>query len=210
MSADDLPPDSAQREVLERIHGASERARDIVARILAFSRQEKPSFERFELKCLVKDALALARSSLPPNIALSVDMADGDLPVDADRVQVESLFLNIFNNAAAAIGAAEDGRIEIGLGQENLGPRRCQLIDPELQEGRYAALVIKDNGSGMDEHTLAHIFDPFFTTKDVGEGTGLGLSMAHGIIHEHEGAITVDSKPGRGTLFTIYLPLSDA
>ncbi len=210
MSADDLSPDSAQREVLERIHGASERARDIVARILAFSRQEKPSFERFELKCLVKDALALARTSLPPNIALSVDMSDGDLLVDADRVQIESLFLNIFNNAAAAIGAAEGGRIEISLGQETLGPRRCQLIDPELQEGRYAALVIKDNGSGMDDHTLAHIFDPFFTTKDVGEGTGLGLSMAHGIIREHEGAITVDSKPGRGTLFTIYLPLSDA
>ncbi|MBR9650797.1 PAS domain S-box protein [Thalassovita aquimarina] len=209
VSADDLPEGSEQREVMERIHRASERARDIVARILAFSRQDKPAFETFELKGLIRDALALASSSLQSNIALSVDMTDRDTVVDADKVQIETLFLNIFNNAAAAIGAVEGGKIEVSLRREDLGPRRRELIDPQLRTGSYATLVVQDNGPGMDDHVKAHIFDPFFTTKKVGEGTGLGLSMAHGIIREHEGAITVDSEPGQGTRFSIYLPLPD-
>ncbi|MDX1780507.1 MAG: PAS domain S-box protein [Thalassovita sp.] len=210
MSADDLPEGSTKREVLERIHGASERAQDTVARILAFSRQEKPSFERLDLKSLVQDALALAEAGVPFNIALSSDLDDATAFVDADKVQIESLFLNIVNNAIAAIGKEDGGEIEVCLKRERVGPRQALRIDPDLRPGSYAVLAVKDNGPGMDDYTKTHIFDPFFTTKEVGEGTGLGLSMAHGIIREHRGAIMVESQLGQGTRFTIYLPLLEA
>jgi len=122
-------------------------------------------------------------------------------PVLADATQIQRIIMNLGTNAAQAVGAAQ-GRILIRAGESSAG------LPPSMTPVRCVRLTVEDNGRGMDNETLRHIFDPFFTTKEVGQGTGLGLSVVHGIVETHGGAITVQSRRDAGTTFQIHFPIT--
>lgn len=199
------PANSEHRDSLKTILDAAYRVRDLVAEILTFSRKERPKTERVSLPETVTKAVRLVSAMEASNIGI-VQRIDSPCVVDADANQLVQVLMNLCTNAAHAIGH-NDGEIVIGL-SEVVVAEAAGSDGTSLPPGTYARLTVADNGSGMDAVTRQRIFEPFFTTKNVGEGTGLGLSVVHGIVANHRGRIAVDSEPGRGTTFTIHLPLA--
>jgi PAS domain S-box-containing protein len=200
----DLAPDNPAQESLAEIAKASARATDLVRRILAFSRPQEMKREVLHLQPVVEEALKLVRATLPATIEFRTEFAC-DLPtVVADGTQIHQVIVNLATNAAHAIGE-KNGVIEFRLDTATVGEGDT---DPcaEMREGEYVRLYVSDNGCGMERATLSRIFDPFFTTKGPGEGTGLGLSVVHGIMTNHGGTVRVYSEPGRGTAFHLYFP----
>jgi PAS domain S-box-containing protein len=190
-------------ERLTEITKAGSRAKDLVAQILTFSRRQEHSRTTLSLGPAIDDALKLMRAAIPTSIEIDAHV-DSDLPpVLADATQIHQVVMNLAANAAAAM-AGGPGRLVV----------RCSAVlldaagaaDAGLSPGRFVRLVIEDTGCGMPPDVLERIFDPFFTTKGPGEGTGLGLSVVHGIVKAHDGTITVDSRVGEGTVFRIYFP----
>ena len=200
-----LPPPHAAQRHLQLIARGGEHARELVQQILAFSRRQPQALEALSLRPLVRDGVSLLRATLPPGVELQLKLRDGGLLVSADATQLQQVLMNLCSNAWQAL-QGRPGRVEIGL--ESL---RVDAGSPaaaaEPGAGRWAHLWVRDEGSGMDEHTRAHLFEPFFTTKPPGQGTGLGLAVVHGIVLAHHGAIRVESIPGQGSCFHLYLPL---
>ena len=200
---------SVAQRCLDDIHNAGSRARDLVHQILSFSRRQPTDRKLIPLGPVVKEAERLLRATLPSRISLNV-YCDAMTPnVMADSTQIEQVLLNLATNAMQAMKGEratititlDSLQLEDGLTESHAGLRRIQQ-----SSGRAVRLIVKDNGPGMDAATLQRIFEPFFTTKPVDEGTGLGLSVVHGIVQGHDGVITVESQPGQGAVFTIYLP----
>ena len=201
----DLPPAHPAQACLQEIDKASARASDLVRRIMSFSRPGEHKRENIRLAPLVDEVLKLMRATLPAIIQIR-STASEDVPVvAADPTQLHQILVNLLTNAAHAIGARR-GRIDLSLDLVELDAERASTMG--LCEGKHARLTISDDGCGMGQETLERIFDPFFTTKPFGQGTGLGLSVVHGIVKSHDGAITVSSEPDKGTTFQIYLPKS--
>ncbi|GMQ87330.1 MAG: hypothetical protein BMS9Abin08_0530 [Gammaproteobacteria bacterium] len=190
---------------LAEVYRAGERARDLISQMLAFSRGSTITPRAMVLTPLVKECVMMMRSTLPTTIALLTDMADDIPAVMMDSVQLHQLVMNLCINARDAI-ENEKGCIEIRLHTVTGIRTNCSSCHHPVQ-GDFVELVVKDNGQGIDVSVLHKIFDPFFTTKDIGKGTGMGLSMVHGIVHGHEGHILVDNKPGEGTIFRLLFPL---
>jgi len=200
----DLGPDHAVRESIEEIDKAGRRARDFVQQILAFARPEAEQRRHTDLGALAQETVKLLRAAVPANIELNVD-SDADTPaVLADATQMHQLLVNLCTNAWQAIDG-NSGRIVVGLSSAILDARAAASM-PGLRPGKYAHLSVSDSGVGIDAPTRERLFEPFFSTKPVGEGTGLGLAVVHGIVHAHQGAIAVQSEPGKGTTFHIYIP----
>jgi len=193
---------------LEEIDKAATRAKNLVHQILTFSRKGVQTLVVQPLRPLVEEAMSLLRSTLPAAVEFAVDLAETPLHAAVDATQIEQVLINLCTNAGHAMKNSA-GRIEIGLAEVLLDQSAAQPI-PDLHPGRYVRLSVRDNGSGMDEATQARIFEPFFTTKEVGSGTGLGLSVVHGIVKTHAGAITMESAPGMGTRVDVYLPAAAA
>ncbi len=201
-------------ESLEQIRKASRRAKALVQQILAFGRRQVLERKVISLTPVIDESVRLLRSTLPSGIRLDVDCAPDAPSVLADATQIEQVLLNLCSNAWQAMQAQpRAGTIRIGLAANIVsdtpyrGPeRRTRGERIPLRPGRYACLTVQDNGPGMDRATRSRIFEPFFTTKPVGEGTGLGLAVVHGIVHDHEGSIAVQSAPGEGAAFRIYFP----
>jgi len=193
---------------LDQIHKASLRARILVQQILTFSHRQSEPAGRQAVRAPVAEALALLRTTVPAGVRLQVDLSDAPLFVWMDATQLQQVVMNLCTNAWHALKDGV-GCISVVLGDTVIGddvtPRAGQL-----PPGRYAHLRVSDDGTGMDAAVQAHVFEPFFTTKPVGQGTGLGLAVVHGIVAAHGGAITVDSTQGRGSAFDVYLPLLDA
>jgi PAS domain S-box-containing protein len=203
----DLPRDHAAQRSLGEISKATDRAADLVRRILSFSRPQEQKRETFHLQPVVEEALHLLRATLPAMIEIRTQF-EVDVPaVVADSTQVHQIIVNLATNAADAIGPRR-GLIELRLDAVNPadvpGPRA------DLPAGRCARLSVSDSGCGMERAVLERIFDPFFTTKPAGVGTGLGLSVVHGIMKSRGGAVTVYSEPGKGTTFRLYFPAAEA
>jgi len=198
-------------ESLTEIAKAGRRARDLVQQILAFSRTQNPDRRAITLPAVIEEALKLLRATLPAGIDLaSAFSADAvNARVLGDPTLVHQVVMNLCSNAWHAM-EGNPGRIDIGLRQIELtaadigdaGKPWCA----EMVPGRYLELSVRDTGKGIDAATLEHIFDPFYTTKEVGQGTGLGLSVVHGIMQTHDGAVSVDSRPGAGSTFYLYFP----
>ncbi|MGN6109503.1 MAG: PAS domain-containing hybrid sensor histidine kinase/response regulator [Kofleriaceae bacterium] len=206
LAIEDLPADHAAQPSLAEIVQGARRASDLVQRILMFSRAEEPSKKVVELPALVDEALALVRSSVTRSIELRTRYAAAAPPVLADPTQIHQVLINLVNNAVHAIGAS-GGSIEVAI-EPVLVTAELAAATPALREGRYARLSVVDTGCGIPAAALGRIFEPFFTTKAVGEGTGLGLSVVHGIVRGHDGALTVASEPGR-TTFQLYFPATE-
>jgi PAS domain S-box-containing protein len=199
----EYPSDIALHENLDQILTASGRAAALVRQILSFSRRQKEAKKNLELAPIVTEALSLLRASLPATIAIEQALAAPVADVLANPTQVHQIVMNLCTNAAHAM-KGKQGKLRVAL--EEIELRGAALPHVELRPGRYVRLTIGDTGHGMDGATVRRIFEPFFTTKGAGEGTGLGLSVVHGIVKEYGGAITVDSVVGQGTTFSIYLP----
>jgi PAS domain S-box-containing protein len=197
-----LASDHPVQENLEQIVAASLRARDLVGRITRFGRRREPNRQALDLCELVRDALRLMKASMPSSIAMSVDMPNS-IQVTADVTQLHQVVANLFTNAHQAM--PDGGRIAVELRQGTA----AEFGVGELESGRYARLRVADTGSGMTDEVAKRAFEPFFTTKPAGEGTGLGLSVARGIVTENGGVMTFRTAPGRGTTFDVFLPVSD-
>ena len=193
---------------LDQINRAGLRARQLVQQILTFSRREHRVFSLQPLAPVVRETVELLRATLPAGVRLDVVLPDAPMAVLGDSTQLQQVLLNLCTNAWQAL-PDQGGRIEVGLERRSLDETQRQRL-PELPPGDCVHLWVRDNGSGMDEATRLRIFDPFFTTKKVGRGTGLGLSVVHGIVQAHHGVIALDTAPGQGSTFHLYLPLPDA
>jgi signal transduction histidine kinase len=191
-----LPPDSREYRNLATILQAGERARDLVRQILAFSRKEAPTRLRVDFASLVRDSLKMIRASIPATIDIA-EVIEIVPSVFGDPSQLHQIVINFVVNASQAIGDRM-GTITVSL---------AAAVPAEEEHAQaWICLSVGDTGCGMDEGTRQRVFEPFFTTKPVGEGTGLGLSVVHGIVVQHGGRVTVESQVGQGTRFDVYLP----
>ena len=204
MASEDLPPRHAARASVDEIRKASARATQLVRQILTFSRPATPSIESVRLQDVVDEAVSLLRATLPASVRILTHSEYGTPPVLADATQMHQVVVNLCTNAWHALNG-KSGLIEISVALADSAKRPM----PGLSPGRYVCLRISDTGRGMDTETRQRIFEPFFTTKRSAGGTGLGLSVVHGIVRNHGGGITVESLPGVGTTFFIYLPAAD-
>ena len=189
---------------LSQVGMATERAKNLVMQILTFSRKSERVFQPTQLSSVVKEALRLLRASIPTKIEIATEISNALPLVMADSTQIHQIVINLATNAAHAM-SGKDGVLKVVL--------RPVDIDAEvaakhsgLSEGPHVMLMVRDNGCGMPPEVLERVFDPFFSTKGPGEGTGMGLSVVHGIISQHDGAIVVESELGAGTTLCIYLP----
>ena len=195
-------PESREFKNLETIHTAGTHARDLVQQILAFSRKNTPSKQLADLALLLREMIPMLRAIVPATIRLETRIEKVP-PIPADAGQIHQVVMNLVVNAAQAIGGAM-GTVTIALGLEAGVPAQGR----ELASPRHLIhLSVRDTGCGMDEITRSRVFEPFFTTKNVGEGTGLGLAVVHGVVSEHGGRVTVESHVGMGTCFDVYLPV---
>jgi PAS domain S-box-containing protein len=194
------------RRHVDAVVSAGMRAKSLVERILAFSRSGIGERTAVHVQAVVVEALDLFAASLPAHVKLERRLDAGDATVMGDPTQIHQVLLNLCTNGAQAMRAA--GTLTVTLDVVDAGS--FVAATSALASGRYVRLAVRDTGVGIPESVQERIFDPFFTTKDVGVGTGLGLSLVHGIVTDLGGGIDVDSKPGAGTTFTVYLPWSDA
>jgi signal transduction histidine kinase len=202
-----LRQDSREWQHVQEVRKAGERARDIVDRILAFSRRTEQRHRAVRMRPLLEETAGLLRASLPPTVDLRMRLPDEDAIVLGEPSRLQQVVMNLCTNAAQAM--AGDGVIDVALDLVPLDTERA-LSHGALSAGRYVRLTVRDSGHGMDAATLERIFEPFFTTKAVGTGTGLGLAMVHGIVSDHGGAIDVRSGPGAGSSFELYFRQADA
>ena len=202
----DLPGGSGVRTNLDLILKSGLRGRDLVKQMLLFSRKSEKKQEIITLTPLIKETFKLLRSSIPTTIQMKLHLETESDAVSADPSQIQQVVMNLCTNAAYAMRGTT-GSIDISLQDITFGS--TDLPEADMQPGDYLVLSVKDTGSGMDEEVRSRIFEPFFTTKPVGEGTGLGLSVAYGIVKNHKGNITIYSEPGKGSVFKVYLPKVD-
>jgi nitrogen-specific signal transduction histidine kinase len=199
-----LPQGHPVRSDIEQVMKAARRARDLVKQILIFSRRSDQVKRPVQLHLVVNEALGLLRSMLPSNVEISQNVENQGDTVLADASQMHQVVMNLGVNALHAMRET-GGVLRIELARTKLGAKRLKGTSV-LQPGPWVVLSVIDEGEGMDEATLGRVFEPFFTTKRAGEGTGLGLSVVHGIVHSHGGALEVISQPNQGATFRVYLP----
>ena len=207
LATDEVPTDGMARRNLEEVSRASRRAKALVQQLLTFSRAGAPERSRVSLQLLVEETLRFLRASLPPTLQLSTHMDDTIEVVWGNASQLQQVVLNLCLNAAQAM-EGQNGRLEVSLLRVAVEGTPSETL-PSFPPGVYAELCIRDTGCGMTSEVQARIFEPFFTTKAIGEGSGLGLAVVHGIVTSHGGAIRVESQPGVGTTFQVYLPLAE-
>jgi two-component system cell cycle sensor histidine kinase/response regulator CckA len=197
--------DEQLREDMEEIRRAGERAAALTRQLLTFSRKQILQPQILDLNVVVAEMIGMLRRLLGEDVELSIRAANDPLRIKADRGQIEQVLANLAVNARDAMPSG--GSLVIDTRQMEIGAASEQHQCP-LPPGRYVVLTVSDTGTGMDESTRQRIFEPFFTTKGPGRGTGLGLSTVYGIVKETGGFIKVESTVGRGSSFTIYLPLA--
>ena len=206
MVEQDLGMAHPSRGRLEQIAKAGVRARNLVQQIVAFSRRQPQELVVQPLRPLLEEAVELLRSTLPALVRFEVQLSDAPLQIGGDATQLQQVLMNLCTNAWHALHGST-GRIVVGLEPVMLDADATGRLGG-LLPGPHAHVWVSDDGCGMDEATRLRVFEPFFTTKMVGLGTGLGLSVVHGIVSAHRGAITVKSTPGQGSTFDLYFPLA--
>ena len=190
---------------LKEVEKACKRAADLVTQILSFTRQTEKKRQPLKFSSMVKESLKLMRSSLPATIEIRETVTAHSDTILADITQINQVLLNLYTNAAHAM-KEKGGILEVSLVNSRIDDNHAAWAQG-LSPGNYVMLSVEDTGHGINPENVDRIFDPYFTTKKVGEGTGMGLSVAYGIIRNHGGTITVDSSPEKGTLFQVHLPV---
>jgi signal transduction histidine kinase/CheY-like chemotaxis protein len=204
-----LSKESEYFDEVEEIHKASQKGKELIEQILVFSRGDSEiiKVEPIDINQVTIDTLKLLKAFLPKNVLVKENIQQQCGYVNANFTQIHQVIFNLCTNAYQSIKESK-GTIEVSLRTVNYSEENEKL--QLSKEKKYVLLTVKDTGCGMDEETKEKIFDPFFTTKEVGKGTGLGLFVAENIIHKYEGKISVESKLGQGSCFSVYLPLIDS
>ena len=200
----DLPEGHRARERLSKIRGQAERAALLTRQLLAFARRQVLEPQNLDVNAIVTESVSLMEKVIGEHVDIQLSLAKDLEPAWADGTQVEQIVMNLCINSRDAMPAG--GRLTIETQMTELKPG-AEEYRSYFRPGRYVQLTVADTGTGMDAATLEHIFEPFFTTKEVGKGTGLGLATVYGIVKQHNGIIDVESEPGHGTRFLVYLPL---
>jgi PAS domain S-box-containing protein len=185
---------------LERARLASQRARDLIQQMLTFSRGRRGERRPASLAALVREGLKLLRSSLPATLELHTELDEALPAVAADPVQVEQVLMNLCINARDAMDGA--GTVAVSVRAAEYGRATCASCRQRIA-GRFVELAVRDTGSGIEPQVRDRMFDPFYSTKQVGKGSGMGLAMVHGIVHQHGGHVLVESEPGHGAEFRV-------
>ncbi|MGC4118144.1 MAG: PAS domain S-box protein [Myxococcales bacterium] len=206
--AGELPAAHPGHESLGHVLAACTRAKGLVQQILTFSRRQPGVRAEVDLGLLAEESRKLLRATLPAGVDLRSSVEPAPMVVRADPSQVHQVVLNLVTNSWHAL-EGRTGRVDLEVRPVTLGAADALRI-PGAREGRYVRLTVRDDGVGMDAATLERVFDPFFTTKAPGKGTGLGMSVVHGIVQAHQGAIQVTSAPGRGATVDVYFAAVDA
>jgi signal transduction histidine kinase/ActR/RegA family two-component response regulator len=207
LTMDDIPADSQAQKNLEEILKATNRAKELVKQILTFSRQSCQERKPLKVQFLIKEALKLLRATIPSTIEFDIRVDESCGPINGDPTQIHQVIMNLCTNAYHAMQQT-GGRLEVELKEVDISYEKS-MERVGMKVGPHLQLTVKDSGCGMDPGVLDRIFEPYYTTKEQGKGTGLGLSVIHGIIKNHGGDICVSSQPGKGTTFTVYLPIID-
>lgn len=206
LSLEEVPKETRLHQNLSQVMESGYRAKDLVKQILTISRQDEQELKPISIIPLGKEALKMLRSTLPTSIEFRENICSSQLVVFADPTQLHQVILNLATNAKHAM-PNESGVLEVTVKpvsfDESVGKKY-----PDLEPGNYARIVVSDTGTGIPEQYVDRIFEPYFTTREKGEGTGLGLSIVHGIVKGLKGHIAVYSKPGKGSAFHVYLPLT--
>ena len=208
MALEELSQESTLRYDVEQINNAALRGKDLVQQILTFSRQVDFDKKPLHLHLVVTEVMNLIRASFPSNIEIRQDLDIDCGTVMADATQMHQIVMNLCTNSLHAM-AKNGGILDVRLDAQELNPKKFK-VNANIKKGNYVRLTISDTGIGMDSQTIDRIFEPFFTNKEVGSGSGLGLSVVHGIVNNYNGAIQVQSELGKGTVFMIYLPQHSA
>ena len=203
LTVDYLEKGSLPYNNLQEVLAAGERAKDLINQILAFSRQNEQDLKPLQLKLIVKEALKLIRATLPSTIEIHQDL-QSDAAILGDQIKIHQVLMNLCTNASHAM-QEKGGLLTVSLSEIELDSSFI-VKHFDIKPGSYLKLSISDTGHGMSASLIERIFDPFFTTKEKGKGTGMGLSVVHGIVKSHNGTIHVYSEPGEGSTFNVYLP----
>ena len=205
LAIDDIPEWNPAHGFLKGILTAGLRAKDVVRQLLSFSRKAEVNQKPIDIIPVIRESLKFLRSSIPTFIEFKEYFPSEPLKILADATQIHQVMLNLCTNAAHAM--ADGGILEMSLDAVELTDDDVSF-DPDLTAGNYIKLTVSDTGHGIDTKDIERIFDPYFTTKEVDRGTGMGLAVIQGLVKGHHGAITVESEVGKGTTFTIYLPIT--
>jgi PAS domain S-box-containing protein len=206
LAHEELPPEHPGRYKLQNVLKACNRAQELVRHILTFSRQAQKEREPIQLHLLVKETLKLLRASIPSTIAIRQDIRPQAGAVMADATQMHQVVMNLCTNAYHAMRQS-GGVMEVRLQQVTVRPEDITTRF-KLTPGPHLCLSVSDTGHGIPKSVIDRIFEPYFTTKEKGDGTGMGLSVVHGIVEGHGGQVTVYSEPDKGATFKVYLPLA--
>jgi len=202
---DDVSDKPRVQHKMKQVVKAGLRGRDLVRQILTFSRKSEGERTEVSLTPLIKETHGLLRATLPSSIRMALDLTAIHDTVLADPTQLQQVLMNLATNGAHAMGE-EGGRLVIRLSSVTFHDG-SNLPDTEMEPGSYAKITVEDTGIGMAPEVRQRIFEPFFTTKAPGQGTGMGLAVAYGIVKAHGGAISVQSGPGQGSIFEVFLPM---
>ena len=208
LALEDVPKRTPASMNLKRVLELANRAKGLSRQILTFGRSEDSSeFRAVDLRDTVHEAVTMIRALLPATIDIRMEIGVDIGRVNCDPAQIKQLIVNLCNNAYQALRRPDD-HITIALNEVIISPDAAGR-NAKLSPGEYVVLSVSDTGEGMDEETVRRVFEPFFTTRDIGDGTGLGLSVVHGIVVRHQGDIMIESNPGKGTRVRVYLPLAE-
>ncbi len=203
LAAQDLAADHPAQTSLAEVSKASARAASIVNQILAFGRREESAHRPIDLRTIVEESLNLMRATLPSRVTIRMRSAPKAQVVRGDPAQMHQVMVNLATNAAHAMSDAA-GALDVELDEVDLDSSQAHAM--HVPPTRYRRICVSDDGAGMPPEVIERVFEPFFTTKPRGQGAGLGLSVVHGIVKAHGGAIEVRSEPGKGSTFRVYLP----
>lgn len=203
----DLPEWSPVQVSLEETREASLRARDLVNQVLLFARRKDEAISSFDLGSVARESLKMLRASIPTLVEIHEEIQERLPAVLAGPSQLQQIIMNLCTNASQVM-EAEGGVLSFKLDLAELDAP-MHTSTGRLPVGAYVRIQVRDTGPGIPQENLGRIFEPFFTTKEVGEGTGLGLAVVHGIVQDRQGGIVVESEEGKGISFTVYLPASD-